>query len=107
MTGAFATRMCGSVDLFRNDPDGPLSSINFVTCHDGFTLNDLVSFAHKHNEANGEDNRDGLSENHSENNGVEGPTDDPAIDGMRLRQIKNFLGYLIRVARYSDVAGRR
>ena len=62
-----------------------------MTCHDGFTLNDLVSYARKHNEANGEDNRDGLSENYSENNGAEGPSDNPSIEEIRMRQIKNFL----------------
>jgi isoamylase len=66
-------------------------SINFVTCHDGFTLNDLVSYARKHNEANGEDNRDGANDNRSWNCGVEGPTDDPAIERLRRRQVKNFL----------------
>jgi len=76
---------------FRATGESPLSSINFVTCHDGFTLNDLVSYARKHNEANGEDNRDGISENCSENNGLEDPTDDPKIEEIRLRQIKNFL----------------
>ena len=91
MTGAFATRLCGSADLFQKEQESPLNSINFVTCHDGFTLNDLVSYARKHNEANGEDNRDGMNENHSENNGSEGPTDDPEIEDLRLRQIKNVL----------------
>jgi glycogen operon protein len=90
MTGAFATRLCGSADLFQRDNEGPLNSINFVTCHDGFTLNDLVSYARKHNEENGEENRDGSAENCSENNGVEGPTEDVGIEQLRLRQIKNF-----------------
>ena len=66
-------------------------SVNFVTCHDGFTLNDLVSYNQKHNEANGEDNRDGADDNRSWNCGVEGPTDDPAIETLRNRQVKNFL----------------
>src|SRR5262249_12732234 len=66
-------------------------SVNFVTCHDGFTLNDLVSYNDKHNEANGEDNRDGANDNRSWNCGVEGPTDDPAVEGLRNRQVKNFL----------------
>ena len=66
-------------------------SINFVTCHDGFTLNDLVSYDQKHNEANGEDNRDGANDNRSWNCGVEGPTDDPAVEKLRNRQVKNFL----------------
>jgi glycogen operon protein len=91
LTGAFATRLCGSADLFQQENESPLNSINFVTCHDGFTLNDLVSYARKHNEDNGEDNRDGISENCSENNGIEGPTDDVGIEQVRLRQIKNFL----------------
>ena len=65
--------------------------MNFVTCHDGFTLNDLVSYNEKHNEANGEDNRDGANDNRSWNCGVEGPTDDPAIEKLRNRQVKNFL----------------
>ncbi|GIK80610.1 MAG: glycogen operon protein GlgX homolog [Alphaproteobacteria bacterium] len=95
MTGVFATRLGGSSDLFGSDQDGPLSSVNFVTCHDGFTLNDLVSYARKHNEENGEDNRDGISENYSENNGVEGPSDDAGIEALRLRQIKNFLVTLL------------
>ena len=69
----------------------PEQSVNFVTCHDGFTLNDLVSYNHKHNEANGEDNRDGANDNRSWNCGVEGPTDDPAIEQLRNRQVKNFL----------------
>ena len=70
---------------------GPECSVNFVTCHDGFTLNDLVSYSRKHNEANGESNRDGASENFSANYGVEGESTDPAIEAVRLRQIKNFL----------------
>ncbi len=65
--------------------------MNFVTCHDGFTLNDLVSYDQKHNEANGEENRDGANDNRSWNCGVEGPTDDPAIERLRNRQVKNFL----------------
>ena len=69
----------------------PEQSVNFVTCHDGFTLNDLVSYNHKHNEENGEDNRDGCDDNRSWNCGVEGPTDDPAIERLRNRQVKNFL----------------
>jgi isoamylase len=91
MSGAFATRLCGSADLYQGNGKSPLKSINFVTCHDGFTLNDVVSYARKHNEANNEDNRDGVVENYSENNGVEGPSNDPEIEQIRLRQIKNFL----------------
>ena len=75
MTTALATRLCGSDDLYHGR--GPLHSINFICCHDGFTLNDLVSYNHKHNEANGEGNRDGSDANWSWNCGAEGPTDDP------------------------------
>ena len=74
----------------RHKERGAEQSINFVTCHDGFTLNDLVSYNHKHNEANGEDNRDGSDDNLSWNCGVEGPTDDPAVEELRNRQVKNF-----------------
>lgn len=92
MTGRFATRLCGSADLYHQNGDGsPIKSINFVTCHDGFTLNDLVSYAAKHNEANGEDNLDGPTANYSDNNGAEGTSDDQAVEAMRLRQIKNIL----------------
>ena len=73
----------------------PWASINFITAHDGFTLNDLVSYNDKHNEANGEDNRDGHSHNLSRNHGVEGPTDDPEIEGVRLRQMRNMLATLL------------
>jgi isoamylase len=89
--GVFASRVCGSADLYQHSGKGPESSINFVTCHDGFTLNDLVSYSHKHNQANGEENRDGSNENYSANYGVEGETDDPQIQALRIRQIKNFL----------------
>ena len=81
----------GSSDLYAGSGKGPECSINFVTCHDGFTLNDLVSYERKHNEANGEDNRDGADENYSANYGVEGESDDPAVEAVRRRQIKNFL----------------
>jgi len=91
MVGLFASRICGSADLYQRSGKGPESSINFVTCHDGFTLNDLVSYKQKHNEANGEDNEDGLDENYSHNYGFEGETDDPEIEALRERQIKNFL----------------
>ena len=91
MVGRFASRICGSADLYHGSGKGPECSINFVTCHDGFTLNDLVSYARKHNEANGEDNRDGPDENYSANYGVEGESDDPAVEVVRVRQIKNFL----------------
>jgi isoamylase len=86
-----ASRLLGSPDIFGHEEREPEQSINFVTCHDGFTVNDLVSFNHKHNEANGENNRDGADNNLSWNCGVEGPTDDPAIEQLRNRQVKNFL----------------
>jgi len=88
---AFASRGFGSPDLYGHKERGPEQSINFVTCHDGFTLNDLVSYNEKHNEANGEGGRDGSDANLSWNCGVEGPTDDPAIERLRARQVKNFL----------------
>ncbi|MBL7850404.1 MAG: glycogen debranching protein GlgX, partial [Cyclobacteriaceae bacterium] len=86
----FASRLVGSPDIYGKDEREPEQSINFITCHDGFTLNDLVSYNSKHNEANGEDNRDGTDHNLSWNGGVEGPTDDPAIEDWRNRQIRNF-----------------
>jgi isoamylase len=85
-----ATRLLGSLDLYGHEEREAEQSINFVTCHDGFTLNDLVSYNHKHNEANGENNRDGSDDNLSWNCGVEGPTDDPAVEALRNRQVKNF-----------------
>jgi glycogen operon protein len=91
MLGAFASRICGSEDLYAKSGKGPESSINFVTCHDGFTLNDLVSYAEKHNLANGEGNRDGANDNFSANYGQEGPTETQTIETLRKRQIKNFL----------------
>jgi glycogen operon protein len=91
MLGRFASRICGSSDLYAGSGKGPESSVNFVTCHDGFTLNDLVSYARKHNAANGEGNRDGPDENFSENCGMEGASADPAIEAVRERQIRNFL----------------
>jgi glycogen operon protein len=84
-------RLLGSPDIFGHEEREPEQSINFVTCHDGFTLNDLVSYDRKHNDANGEQNRDGMTDNLSWNCGVEGPTADPAIEALRSRQIKNFL----------------
>ncbi|MGD9098228.1 MAG: glycogen debranching protein GlgX [Desulfobacterales bacterium] len=83
-------RFFASPDIYGHEEREPEQSINFVTCHDGFTLNDLVSYNQKHNEANGEDNRDGHDDNRSWNCGVEGPSDDPAIEGLRSRQVKNF-----------------
>lgn len=94
MTGALASRLCGSADLYQRSGKEPVNSINFVTCHDGFTLNDLVSYAHKHNQRNGEDNRDGTDENFSANDGVEGSIDDAATERLRVRQIKNMLATL-------------
>jgi isoamylase len=91
MAGLLASRICGSADLYERSGKGPECSINFVTSHDGFTLNDLVSYARKHNEANGENNRDGTEANYSENHGVEGPSDNPAVEAIRTRQIKNLL----------------
>jgi glycogen operon protein len=91
LLGRFASRICGSSDLYLGSGKGPECSVNFVTCHDGFTLNDLVSYERKHNEANGEDNRDGPHENYSANYGVEGASGDPAVEATRRRQIKNFL----------------
>jgi glycogen operon protein len=86
-----ARRLQGSPDLYGAQEREPEKSINFITCHDGFTLNDLVSYNQKHNEANGEGNRDGSDDNLSWNCGVEGPTDDPAVELLRNRQVKNFL----------------
>ena len=91
MLGLFASRICGSADIYTRSGKGPEGSINFVTCHDGFTLNDLVSYRYKHNEANGENNHDGTDANFSENYGIEGETTDAGIEAMRKRQIKNFL----------------
>ncbi|AKK06402.1 glycogen debranching enzyme GlgX [Corynebacterium mustelae] len=93
--GEFASRITGSSDLYANNGRRPTASINFVTAHDGFTLNDLVSYNEKHNMANGEDNRDGESHNRSWNCGVEGPTDDPEILALRARQRRNFLTTLL------------
>jgi isoamylase len=84
-------RLMGSPDLYTKQRYSPEQSINFVTCHDGFTLNDLFSFELKHNAANGENNQDGTSENHSWNCGIEGPTDDPVVERLRARQIRNAL----------------
>ena len=86
-----ADRLVGSAEIYGHKEREAEQSVNFVTCHDGFTLNDLVSYNQKHNEANGEDNRDGANDNHSWNCGVEGPTDDPAVEKLRNRQVKNFL----------------
>jgi isoamylase len=91
----FATRIAGSRDLFGHGGRRPTASVNIVTVHDGFTLADLVSYNHKHNEANGEDNRDGASHNNSWNCGAEGPTDDSEIQALRSRQMRNFMATLL------------
>ena len=93
-TAAAASRLCGSADLFQWNGHGPAASLNFITCHDGFTLADLVAYDRKHNEANGEQNRDGLGENFSWNCGAEGPTESAAIQALRERQQRNLLALL-------------
>src|SRR6516164_9211426 len=90
----FASRLSGSSDLYETSGRRPVASINFVTCHDGFTLTDLVSYNTKHNQANGEDGRDGTDDNRSWNCGAEGPSSDPAITALRARQRRNFLATL-------------
>jgi glycogen operon protein len=89
--GRVADRLVGSPEIYGHEAREAEQSVNFVTCHDGFTLNDLVSYNDKHNEANGEGNRDGAGDNRSWNCGVEGPTEDPAVEALRNRQAKNFL----------------
>ncbi|MSR56814.1 MAG: glycogen debranching enzyme GlgX [Planctomycetaceae bacterium] len=91
----FATRLTGSSDLYSHSGRRPYASINFITCHDGFCLHDLVSYNDKHNAANDEENRDGSNDNHSWNCGVEGPTKDPAINAMREQQKRNLLATLL------------
>ena len=86
-----ADRIVGSPEIYGHEEREAEQSVNFVTCHDGFTLNDLVSYDQKHNLENGEDNRDGCNDNHSWNCGVEGPTDNPEIEKLRNRQVKNLL----------------
>jgi glycogen operon protein len=93
--GHAADRLLGSPGIYGPKERELEESINFVSCHDGFTLNDVVSYNHKHNEENGEDNRDGCGENRSWNCGIEGPTDDPVIERVRNRQVKNFLTALL------------
>src|SRR5262249_32025438 len=95
LIGDLGTRMTASSDRFRHHGRRPRASGNHVTVHDGFTLMDLVSYAQKHNEANGEDNRDGSPENFSSNCGVEGPSNDPAVVELRRRLRRNFLACLI------------
>jgi glycogen operon protein len=91
MVARLPNRLLASPDLYAHEEREPEQSINFITCHDGFTLNDLVSYNEKHNEANNEGNRDGTNDNQSWNCGAEGPTDDPFIERLRNRQVKNFL----------------
>jgi glycogen operon protein len=93
--GQFASRVAGSADLYEHSGRRPVASINFVTAHDGFTLRDLVSYEQKHHEANGEDGRDGADDNRSWNHGVEGPTDDPDVNGVRARDQRNLLATLL------------
>jgi isoamylase len=93
--GEFASRITGSSDLYQHDGRRPAASINFITAHDGFTVNDLVSYNEKHNDANGEDNRDGADDNRSWNCGAEGPTDDPKVNELRARQRRNLISTLL------------
>ena len=93
--GEFASRLTGSADLYEHSGRRPVASVNFITAHDGFTLRDLVSYAEKHNEANGEDNNDGESHNRSDNLGVEGPTDDPEVNRRRAMRQRNLLATLL------------
>lgn len=95
LLGVFATRLAGNSDLYLGRPHGPLTSVNYVTCHDGFTLADVVRYSRPHNEANAEGGRDGERHNHSFNCGVEGPTNVPHIEAMRWRQQKNLLASLL------------
>ena len=95
LIGDLAYRLTGSSDLYAHNGRRPCASINFVTAHDGFVLQDLVSYQRKHNEANGEDNRDGADNNQSWNCGVEGPTDDAEILALRARQKRNLLATLL------------
>ncbi|MCI0455687.1 MAG: glycogen debranching protein GlgX [Gemmataceae bacterium] len=95
MAARLATRLCGSADLYQPTGRRPAHSINFITCHDGFTLWDLVSYSEKHNEANGEGNRDGTNDNHSWNSGVEGPSSDPQVLELRRRRAKNLMATLL------------
>jgi isoamylase len=107
----FGSRFTGSSDLYADDGRHPIASINFITCHDGFTLHDLVSYDRKHNEANGEDNRDGADDNRSWNHGVEGETGDPDVIALRERQKRNMLTTLllsqgVPMISHGDEAGR-
>ncbi|PRY64294.1 glycogen operon protein [Glaciihabitans tibetensis] len=102
---AFSQRVLGSPDVYEESRRSPMSSVNFVTAHDGFTLHDLTSYSEKHNEANGEDNNDGESDNKSANGGVEGPTDDGAVTEYRERQRRNFLATLLLSAGVPMILG--
>src|SRR5260221_9161535 len=93
--GELASRLAGSSDLYAHNGRRPSASVNFITAHDGFTLHDLVSYNHKHNEANGEENRDGCNDNDCWNCGAEGPTGDAAVNALRIRQRRNFLATLL------------
>src|SRR5438105_2790271 len=95
MAGEMATRLCGSADLYEASRRSPMHSLNFVTCHDGFTLWDLVSYNRKHNEANGDDYRSGLDDNVSWNSGIEGPTSQPQVLELRRRRAKSFIATLL------------
>jgi isoamylase len=95
LVGSVAARIAGSADIYQSVHKLPTNSVNFVTCHDGFTLNDLVSYNSKHNEGNGEGNRDGVNDNDSWNCGAEGATEDPAVEALRRRQIKNLTALLL------------
>ncbi|MCK4389513.1 MAG: glycogen-debranching protein [Desulfobacterales bacterium] len=95
MAPVLATRIGGSSDLYQESGRRPYNSINYITCHDGFTLYDLVSYAHKHNEENGENNQDGSDRNFSSNSGIEGPTDNSLVNALRLRRIKTFVTILM------------
>lgn len=94
MLSTFATRLCGSADMYDRPGQTPMKSVNYFSCHDGFPMYDLTSYAEKHNQANCEDNRDGDNNNHSDNCGKEGHTNDPAIQARRLRRMKNMVATL-------------
>ena len=100
-------RLTGSADLYGEDGRSAYNSVNFITCHDGFTLHDLVSYNGKHNEPNGENNQDGANDNNSWNCGVEGETDDPAVLTLRKQLMKNYACYLLFACRNAHDAGRR
>ena len=95
LVGQVASRLAGSADLYQANGHLPINSVNFISCHDGFTLHDLVAYNQKHNEGNGEGNRDGIDANDSWNCGAEGPTDDPQVLALRRRQMKNFCALLM------------